>query len=303
MERGAIDQSNDEYSIPKYAIKSRKYKCPCCDEYLILKKGLKNRHHFAHFAQDNKCEFYDDSKKNQYIYDRVNEQNLHKQAKKVLKRILEEKTIIIIRPCATMQCKTEIEFIIKPDQYNETIEIEHSMNLADGRHIKPDVVKLSKSKEILEIYEIFDSHKTEEENRLNLKWYEFQAKQIIEKYYDVSYNLFDTVLLKCCRQTIKCLKCITAEQEYLLRCDRMRLKNQEENERILRISRENAERFKKEQDEKEKRKNDILKKLELKIEKQPENEFWPSLKLQLIRKGELSEKQIYCINKPIYLEI
>ena len=176
------------------------------------------------------------------------------------------------------------------------------MNLADGRSIKPDVMK-TKVNEIVEIYEIFDSHRTDEENRNNLNWYEFKATEIIDKYYDASYNLFDTVLLKCCRQTIKCNKCVQAEQAYLARCEQMRLKNQEENERILRISRENAERFKKERVEKEQSKNELFKKLDYKISKQPDNEFWQSLKTQLIRKGELSEKQIYCINKPIYLGI
>jgi hypothetical protein len=293
MERGAIDQTNDEYSIPKYAIKSRQYKCPCCNEYLILKKGSKNRHHFAHFAQDNKCEFYDDNKKNKYIYDRVNEHNLHKQGKKVLKRMLEEKTIIVSRPCATMQCKTEIEFIIPIRKLNETINIEYTMKLENGRLIKPDVVKISETNEILEIYEIFDSHRTEEENRLNMKWYEFQATEIIEKYYDSSYNKYETVLLKCFRQIVKCSKCIIAEQDYLLRCERMRQQNKEDNDRILRISQENAERFK--------IKNDIFKKLDYKIEKQPWNDFWQSLKSQLISKGNLSEKQIYHINKPIYI--
>jgi len=299
MERGAIDQSNDEYSIPRYAIKSRQYKCPCCNEILILKKGTKNRHHFAHFAQDDKCQFYDETKKNQYDYDRVNECNLHKQAKKVLKRMLEEKTLIVNRHCATMQCNTHIEFIIKLKE-NETIEIEKPMNLADGRLIKPDVIKMS-GNEIVEIYEILDSHRTEEDNRMNLNWYEFKATEIIDKYYDASYNLFDTILLKCCRQTIKCSKCIKTEQDYLARCEYILLKNKEENERILRISRENVEKFKKEREEKERNKNDILKKIDYKIGKQPENEFWQSLKSQLIRKGELSDKQIYHINKPIYI--
>jgi hypothetical protein len=300
MERGAIDQSNDEYSIPRYAIKSRQYKCPCCNEMLILKKGLKNRHHFAHFAQDDKCQFYDETKKNQYDYDRVNECNLHKQAKKILKRMLEDKTLIVNRHCATMQCNTHIEFIIKPNELNETIEIEKPTILADGRLIKPDVIKM-KGNEIVEIYEIFDSHRTDEDNRINLNWYEFKATEIIDKYYDVSYNLFETVLLKCCRQTIKCTKCVIAEQNYLLEYKRSQ-KLAEENAAFLKKrADERAEFIRREEEECKIKKQELLKKLDYKIGKQPDNEFWKSLKTQLIRKGELSEKQIYHINKPIYI--
>jgi len=105
-----------------------------------------------------------------------------------------------------------------------------------------------------------------------LNWHEYNAKEIIEKYRDTSYNKFETVLLTCCRQTIKCNQCIENENR-LLRREKIEIEKKQE----------------------------LFKKLDYKIEKQPWNDFWQSLKSQLISKGNLSEKQIYHINKPIYI--
>ena len=72
---GAINKATSQYEIPGIANKKNKYKCPDCNKDVILKKGEKVIHHFAHRADTEPCNYYSGP----------NESQQHKAAKMVLK--------------------------------------------------------------------------------------------------------------------------------------------------------------------------------------------------------------------------
>ena len=71
---GAFEIKTNNYTLPQYAKKSEKYKCPDCNMDLIFKKGQIIKQHFAHKANSN-CTYYD----------HPSESQLHKDAKNKLK--------------------------------------------------------------------------------------------------------------------------------------------------------------------------------------------------------------------------
>ena len=79
---GAINKITKEYIYPKIANKNDKYICPECNKDLILKQGSIRIHHFAHAKDNQKCNYYD----------KPSESQIHKDAKMLLKKILEHHT-------------------------------------------------------------------------------------------------------------------------------------------------------------------------------------------------------------------
>ena len=88
---GAINKYTGEYVYPKIANKNDNYICPDCKKDLIVVQGKIKMYHFRHKADDvNPCNYYNNS----------NESQIHKDAKMLLKHILEKKTKIqCIREC------------------------------------------------------------------------------------------------------------------------------------------------------------------------------------------------------------
>ena len=78
---GAFKKGTTDYVYPAIASKSEQYVCPDCSKDLILKKGQKNAHHFAHYKSTNPCTYYD----------KPSESQIHKDAKLLLKNLLDNK--------------------------------------------------------------------------------------------------------------------------------------------------------------------------------------------------------------------
>jgi competence CoiA-like predicted nuclease len=76
---GAIKKENGEYENICNASKEKKYKCPECEGDVILRKGEKNRVHFAHKKEGN-CEHYE----------HPTESEIHKEGKRVIKMLVEK---------------------------------------------------------------------------------------------------------------------------------------------------------------------------------------------------------------------
>jgi len=291
IERTAIDQTTGEDALAAYAISSREYKCPCCDELLIIRKGEKNRHHFAHYSssKEEKCEYYDGPSMYDSKYMEKAETRQHIQGKKYFKKIVEEKTIIVSRPCATGQCNTIQEFVInRRNPENEVISIEHPMKLKDGRNITADLAKVDQdTHEVKEVFEIYKSSRTLETNRPDLIWYEFNQQQVYERYHDQSYNTYETILLTCIRCNIKCQRCVHAENMLLNRqqIEEKEKKNIEDRLRfkITFFSEKFVSSFCEEEKDFEKIK------------------MFKSFQEQYSKKKTLSSKQLWHLNNPVYL--
>ena len=110
---GAINKTTDNYEYPKIANKSNKYKCPFCEKDVIFRNGKIKQPHFAHYKSENPCSYYD----------KPNETQIHKDAKLLMKTLLDNKCEICFhRKC--YNCMFEepsiIEYTITKNDYDNT---------------------------------------------------------------------------------------------------------------------------------------------------------------------------------------
>jgi len=198
---GAINKTTNKYEYPKIATKGKnKYKCPCCEKDVIFKKGLIKQPHFAHYKSDNPC----------YYYDKPNESQIHKDAKLLLKTLLDNKSEICFhRECNNCMFEepTIFEDNISKNDYNENTQaiieykfmFNNSNRSADVAFIENDNIKY--------IFEICYKNKTKEENRPE-PWFEINAEELINKIN--SGEIIDengNINIKCVRN-YKCDMCI-----------------------------------------------------------------------------------------------
>ena len=113
---GAKNKLTDEYVYPKIANKKDDYICPKCSKDLILCQGEIRVHHFRHKVDNvNPC----------HHYSNPSETQIHKEAKILLKKLLEKKIPISFnRTCCC--CKKNEEFENIPEiTENSVIQLEY----------------------------------------------------------------------------------------------------------------------------------------------------------------------------------
>lgn len=221
---GAINKATNQYVYPSIANKQDKYICPECNKDLIIRQGDIRIHHFAHIRDDNPCTYYN----------RPSESQIHKDAKLLLKRVLDDKKEISIeRECiglsSTYNCpfsSIEVHTIpIISESSNIHIEYRFEYNgikIADVAYIDDN--------EIVCLFEIYNKHKTDEQNRPE-PWFEIDAYELINT---VNSSNINTYTLKCIRKlhcndckdaltTIKCARCneqvtkVMTSQSYVIK--------------------------------------------------------------------------------------
>ena len=191
---GAIDKKTNEYVYPNMANKENEYICPDCNKDLILCQGEIKRHHFRHHTNSDRiCDRICD------YYDKPSESQIHKDAKRLLKKILEQNIeITFTRKCIC--CKENEVFQIPKTTINTKIEVEYRFEYNGSK--TADVAYLDNNK-ILYIFEICHTHKTNPENRPE-PWFEINAINFINKVND---NGLINLQIACIRG-IKCKKCL-----------------------------------------------------------------------------------------------
>lgn len=208
LKLGAINKLNEEYENVCNATKENSYKCPECESDVILRKGTKNRIHFAH-KKESDCKYCE----------HPSESEIHKEGKRVIKMLLEKNELNICKEC--QECG-EKEFVKIPEYAKEkTVKLEHSFNYdiyneeinENGVLRIADVAYLNSNKEIIWICEILNTHKTKEEDRPE-PWNEIEAKELLKKVKKGGTEI------KCSREYI-CEKCY--EKRYKL-MDKLSLK-------------------------------------------------------------------------------
>lgn len=190
---GAIDKATNNYVLPCNADKKNKYVCPDCSKDLIFKNGKIKAPHFAHFSEKEPCTYYI----------RPTESQIHKDAKLLLKSLLDiQKKLLIIQKCSN-GCNIEY-----PIEYTENkTELEYRFDLNNSTKIA-DVAFLNMNK-IKYIFEICHKHKTLSENRPE-PWFEFNATDLIET---VNINIEnDTITLQCIRGDQTCQECLKIKE-------------------------------------------------------------------------------------------
>lgn len=186
---GAINKLSGEYVYPKIANKKDEYICPECSKDLIFKQGNKRVHHFAHYKTNNPCSYYT----------HPTETQIHKDAKMLLKTLLNNDTeIIISRNCRC--CKKTEKYEIPERDKMSKIEVEYRFHY-NGIKIA-DIAYLDNN-EIVAIFEICYTHKTDKENRPE-PWFEIDAFTLINIANISEIQVFE---IPCIRNEL-CDKCI-----------------------------------------------------------------------------------------------
>ena len=187
---GAINKHTREYVYPKIANKTDEYICPECNKDLILVKGEVRVHHFRHKV---------DTKTPCNHYNKPTETQIHKDAKILLKTLLERKIpISFIRKCC--ECTGHSIWKLPEIKDNSVIKLEYRFEF-NGPKIA-DVAWLNDDK-LYCIFEICNTHKTRNENRPE-PWFEIDAETLITNANDDSLTLLE---VPCIRRQIICGKC------------------------------------------------------------------------------------------------
>jgi hypothetical protein len=209
---GAINKTTNKYEYPKIANKTNKYKCPSCEKDVIFRNGKIKQPHFAHHKSDNPC----------YYYDKPSETQIHKDAKLLMKSLLDNKKNISIHRscnyCEQRHCGINfgIDYDIFNDDYNENTKaiieykfyFNNSNRSADIAFVENDKIKY--------IFEICYKNKTREENRPE-PWVEINAEDLINKIN--SGEIIDdegNITIECIRN-YKCDECIEYEENENIR--------------------------------------------------------------------------------------
>ena len=187
---GAINKLTGKYVYPKIANKKDLYICPECNKDLILRQGEIRIHHFSHKVENIKC----------YHYTNPSETQIHKDAKLLMKTLLERKIkISFIRKCNLCQKNEEYEI----PEINETsvIKLEYRFEF-NGTKIA-DIAWINDDK-LYCIFEICNTHKTLSKNRPE-PWFEIDAETLINIAND---NHLTLLQIPCIRQKNICNNCI-----------------------------------------------------------------------------------------------
>ena len=193
---GAINKITGEYVYPKIANKKDEYSCPECNKDLILCQGDIRVHHFRHKVAINPC----------HHYSCPTETQIHKDAKLLIKTILDKKIpISFVRNCCC--CKNNEEFEIPETSETSDVRLEHRFEYHGPK--VADVAYIENG-EILCIFEICNTHKTQSENRPE-PWFEIDAETLIRIAND---NCLSRIQIPCIRCE-KCESCVERENSNL----------------------------------------------------------------------------------------
>jgi uncharacterized protein YkuJ len=128
-----------------------------------------------------------------------------------MKHLLESKTpLTFTRKCAG--CRANEEFEIPEVGKTSIIKIEHRFEY-NGLKIA-DIAYLDEG-ELLCIFEIYNTHKTESDNRPNCEWFEIDAKTLIKLANDTTLTLDKPITIPCMRCE-KCEGCVEKENTIVL---------------------------------------------------------------------------------------
>jgi hypothetical protein len=186
---GAINKLTGEYVYPKIANKKDEYICLECNKDLILVQGEIRVHHFRHKVDSiNPC----------HHYSKPTESQIHKDAKMLMKTLLENKTPIqFMRECVS--CKKSTKIGLPEITEGSSVSLEHRFNY--NSELKIADIAHTLNGEIKGIYEICHTHKTCGENRPE-PWVEIDANSLL-----TLVNTTNEPLIINCTRCEKCENC------------------------------------------------------------------------------------------------
>lgn len=192
---GAINKCTGEYVYPKIANKKNEYICVECSRDLTFCKGEQKTPYFRHKVNTiNPCQHYE----------HPSESQIHKDAKALMKTLLERKTTIsFVRQCCS--CDEKHTSTIPKLTKSSNVQLEYRFDF-NGLKIA-DVAYVYKN-DIVCIFEICNTHKTCSENRPE-PWFEIDAKSLITIANDANLTSLEIPCIRC----EKCEECIENEKK------------------------------------------------------------------------------------------
>ena len=195
---GAINKNTGKYTPPRFASKNDKYKCPECERDLIFRQGKIKVPHYAHKKENDPCKFYINPTETQ----------IHKDAKLLLKSIIENNMNVKIKRNCICCNNTINEFIIP--QYNENFKINIEYKIKHEGKIKYIDIAYIDNNNFIALFEICYRKKSCKQNRPE-PWYEIDAEKFID-IVNKNTNI-NELTIECIRKE-KCIKCITDIDQY-----------------------------------------------------------------------------------------
>ena len=233
---GAFLKNTKEYVFPIHASKKCKYICPVCKDDVIFKSGKINRKHYSHKAKSNCC-----------YYSHPNESEIHKNAKRLIKKFLDDKEKIMIwRNCKC--CRDNFE-VLSLNNYTDKMEAREEVGFNHNSTRRIADVMLLEDDNINFIFEIFKTHRTDEINRPADKWCEIYADDlIINTMEETNRNEDEEIEIECVRD-IFCDECVKLKklesdkrEAYIKRLQEFRIiRNMCEQEAMRRITKNRCE--------------------------------------------------------------
>lgn len=163
---GAFLKNTEEYVFPLHASKKCKYICPVCKDDVIFKSGKINRKHYSHKAKSDCC-----------YYSHTNESEIHKNAKRLIKKFLDDKEKIMIwRNCKC--CGDDFE-VLSLNNYTDKMEAKEEYIFKHNSNKRIADVVLLEDGNINFIFEVFKTHRTDEIKRPTDNWCEMNAEELI----------------------------------------------------------------------------------------------------------------------------
>jgi hypothetical protein len=240
---GAINKTTNSYEYPRIANKINKYKCPYCEKDVIFRNGSINQPHFAHYKSNNPC----------YYYEKPNESQIHKDAKLLMKTLLDNKSSIFIeRDCnyckknkdkEKFEYTNNYEYIIFSDDYSDNTKTYLEYKFTYNNSVKIADVALVENDKIKYIFEICHTNITSENNRPE-PWFEIKAEDFINKI-NSGENIDEdgNIDIKCIRKYI-CDSCKNIEEQEQIKKENEFRKNEKIRNQIE-IENINKEKIKK----------------------------------------------------------
>ena len=193
---GALTKLNLLYISARFAYKNQEYVCPDCLKDVILRKGNIRIHHFAHKNEkDDNCNYYLNP----------NETQIHKDAKLIFKKLIDDKYNIIIERDCLKNHKLNISLLL---DNNYRVELEHTFNY---NGIKKADIALFNNDLISYIIEICHTHKTSNLDRPE-PWFEINAKHLIDTFNSLDIN--DKSIKLRATNPILCHDCLIGLYDY-----------------------------------------------------------------------------------------
>lgn len=183
---GAIDKKTLKYVSPNIALKINDYMCPDCKCNVILRQGCIRPKHFAHHKSSKSCMYYT----------HPTESQIHKDAKYLMKMII-EMGIPLTFTFNCQKCKNNETLLHPIHPRDALVYLEYKFEY-NGSKIA-DVAVVNNNKPVC-IYEIYNTHKTKETNRPD-PWFEIDANDLLAKVIDNQ-----PLQLECIRERY-CSKC------------------------------------------------------------------------------------------------